>query len=113
MRHLLLAAATALTLSGAALAAPALPAAPTGHASKAAPAAAKTIPAAAKTAPAKPAATSIKSTPSAKPTPAMAVHKTAATSGAEVTTTTKTGKSVTYDCAKAGNANKRACQTHS
>jgi hypothetical protein len=84
-------------------------------AAKAAPVA---TPAAAKTMPAK--TTAIKA-PAAKPaliqakasaSKPAAVHKVSAVSGNKVTTTTKTGKTVTYDCAKAGNQNKKACATH-
>ena len=43
--------------------------------------------------------------PAAKPAakPAMAMRTTA-------THTTKTGKTITYDCTKKGNANKKACK---
>ena len=44
-------------------------------------------------------------TPAAKATSAV---KTTATK--RVTATTKTGKTVHYDCSKAGNANKKACK---
>ncbi|WP_298674557.1 hypothetical protein [uncultured Sphingomonas sp.] len=38
-------------------------------------------------------------------------HKTAAApNGRMVTTKTTTGKTVTYNCSKAGNANKKACK---
>ena len=43
--------------------------------------------------------------------PAATWHKAAAApTGRIVTATTKTGKTVHYDCSKAGNANKKACK---
>jgi len=51
-------------------------------------------------------------TPAAKPTAVAkvkAVKKTAVT-GRMVTTKTTTGKTITYDCSKAGNASKKACK---
>lgn len=52
--------------------------------------------------------TSKPAAPAAKP----AVHHVAATAnGRMVTTKTSTGKTITYNCSKAGNANKKACQS--
>ncbi len=48
--------------------------------------------------------------PALQSRPAAATHKAAAPAGRIVTATTKTGKTVHYDCSKAGNANKKACK---
>ena len=40
----------------------------------------------------------------------MTRHASAAPSGRMVTTTTKTGKKITYNCSKQGNMNKKACK---
>ncbi|MEH3037227.1 MAG: hypothetical protein PGN23_12195 [Sphingomonas adhaesiva] len=56
-----------------------------------------------------------KTTPTGKTTAAVATRKTATTTrtaatGRMVTAKTSTGKTVTYDCSKAGNATKAACK---
>lgn len=52
--------------------------------------------------------------PAATPKPAVAPKRVAAPkpapSGRLVTTKTTTGKTITYNCSKAGNANKKACK---
>lgn len=51
------------------------------------------------------------SKPAAAPAAKPAVHHVSATAnGRMVTTKTSTGKTITYNCSKAGNANKKACQ---
>lgn len=55
----------------------------------------------------KPAATSTTKTTVAKSTKTV---KAARTGGRMVTTKTSTGKTITYDCSKAGNATKAACK---
>lgn len=47
---------------------------------------------------------------SAKATTNTTVTKKAAANGRMVTAKTSTGKTVTYNCSKAGNANKKACK---
>jgi len=51
-------------------------------------------------------------TPTAKPAPVAKVKtvKASATTGRMVTTKTSTGKTITYNCSKAGNASKKACK---
>lgn len=57
------------------------------------------------------AAPAAKPTPAAaKPAPAAKVKIVKATTGRMVTTKTSTGKTITYDCSKAGNASKKACK---
>jgi hypothetical protein len=119
MRHALIAIASALAFTGVAMAAPATPPAKSAPMSVHAPAKATPVKAApAKTTPVK--ATAIKA-PAAKPAVIQAkanaakpapVHKIVAVNTNKVTTTTSTGKTVTYDCAKAGNQTKKACATH-
>lgn len=95
---------TALLMSGAAFAATtppvAKPAVKIVKPTAAKPTAAPTVKV---TPPAKPA-------PAAKPVIAAKVTKPAAATGHMVTTKTTTGKTITYNCSKAGNANKKACK---
>lgn len=46
----------------------------------------------------------------AKPVIATKIAKPVAAAGHMVTTKTTTGKTITYNCSKAGNANKKACK---
>jgi hypothetical protein len=111
-KNLIPALAVVALLSSGAQAATATPAKPT--ATK--PAAAKPAPAAA---PAKPSlfsrlTSAVTPEPAAKPAAAPAkpaVHHASAdvANGRMVTTKTSTGKTITYNCSKAGNVHKKAC----
>ncbi len=48
--------------------------------------------------------------PAAKATTRTTTTRQTAANGRMVTTKTATGKTVTYNCSKAGNANKKACK---
>ncbi len=73
------------------------------------PAATKAAPAA-KAEPAAKAAPAAKTAAAAKPASAAKAAPAKTVSGNKVTTTTKTGKKVTYDCSKKGNQTKTACK---
>ena len=68
---------------------------------------ANAVPQALATKPTTPAKTT---TPAAKPVAAKAAPAAKTVSGNKVTTTTKTGKKITYDCSKKGNQTKTACK---
>jgi hypothetical protein len=77
---------------------------------------ANAVPQALATKPTTPTKTTTPATPAAKPVaaakPAAAKAAPAAktVAGNKVTTTTKTGKKITYDCSKKGNQTKTACK---